>query len=95
MGDTQTSVREVIPEIGGNFELDQSVLNGSCLFQLFSGADGQASFTSGRPPYRSNELWHSCLDQSSTRVCCPSRWLLKILLFEGSLCVLVLCYFIS
>jgi hypothetical protein len=39
MGDTQTSVREVIPDIGGNFDLDQSVIDGKPFHKILASAD--------------------------------------------------------
>lgn len=37
MAETQTSVKEVIPDIGGNFELDQSVIKGIQLLMTILG----------------------------------------------------------
>ena len=39
MGDTQTSVRDVLPEVGGNFDLDQSVVDGKPLIRPRNAVD--------------------------------------------------------
>lgn len=39
MGDTQTSVKDVLPEVGDNFDLDKSVIDGKPLIQPTKAAD--------------------------------------------------------
>lgn len=79
------------PDFDGDFDLDEAILAG-VPFPLYQTQLGRVadmavyelSSSSRLHNLRSNELQHSCMDQSRSGLGYSSRWFIEILFLEGT-----------
>lgn len=75
MSVTQTAVKEVIPEVGGNFTLDANVIRGAYeVLDVLHPTEYNFRVAEGSADFAGLQLWHCTVDTSGTNRCGIDRW---------------------